>query len=334
MSETKSEISKLETKRDKLFNKIKEVRPNLKDASLNMYLRSLAKINKEKGNDDLYNVKILDDKDYIDEFLSEKKDNTKKNYLSSIVVILMAMKKKKAMVDYYRNKMELLGNSIKEHLQTQKKSDKQNENWVNLKTLQSVVNEYKKEIIRKGLLKKDYENQSSKDKELIKKWVIGSIYVLDPEHNPPLRADIGEMRILKNAEYNDLSEKDLKKNYLVVVGRKKKFFHLGEFKTEGKFGNKIINIGTKLNNVLNRYFINYDKEYLVVDSNGTPMTPNQLSKFVIKTFEPTDKKIGISLIRHIVITHLFPPQTDEKKELADLMLHSVAVQQGVYSKSD
>jgi hypothetical protein len=314
------------TKKDKLVEKIMEHRPNLKEASLNMYLRNLAKINKEKGNQDHYLVKVLEDKEYIDKFLENKKDNTKKNYLSSIVVILMAMKKKKALVEYYRNKMELLGNSINQFLQTQKKTEKQNENWVELKSLQKVVNDYRKEIMNKNLLKQDYKNLSSKEKELLKKWVVGSIYVLDPEHNPPLRADIGEMRILKNAEYNDLSAEELKKNYLVVIGRKKKFFHLGEFKTDGKFGSKIIKIGTKLNNVLNKYFINYEGEHLITDSKGNPMTPNQLTKFVLKTFSPTGKQVGISMIRHIVISHLFPPQTEEKKEIADKMLHSIAVQ--------
>ena len=139
------------------------------------------------------------------------------------------------------------------------------------------------------------------------------------------------MLILRNNEYNELSENELKKNYLVIVGRTKKFFHLGSFKTEGKFGSKIIRIGTKLNNVLNKYFIMYDGEYLITDSQNKPMTPNQLSKFVIKVFEPTKKKIGISMIRHIVITHLFPPTNEEKQEIAEKMLHSVA-QQGEYSK--
>ncbi len=315
-----------DSKKDKLFEKIKEHRPNLKDASLDMYLRNLAKINKEKGNNDLYLVKVLEDKDYIDKFLESKKDNTKKNYLSSIVVILMAMKKKKSLIEHYRTKMELLGNSINQFLQTQKKTDKQSKNWVELSSLQRVVSDYRKEVLSKGLLKKDYENLTSKQKEIIKKWVVGSIYVLDPQNNPPLRADIGELRILKNNEYNDLSADQLKKNYLVVVGRTKKFFHLGEFKTDGKFGTKIIRIGTKLNNVLNKYFINYDGDFLITDSKGNPMTPNQLTKFVLKVFAPTGKQVGISMIRHIVISHLFPPQTEEKKELADKMLHSMAVQ--------
>lgn len=319
-------------KKEKLIEKIKEHRPNLKNASMDMYLRNLAKINKEKGGKDLYLVKTLEDKEYIDKFLENKKDNTKKNYLSSIVVILMAMKKKKSLIDYYRNKMELLGNSINQFLQTQKKTEKQNENWVELKTLQKVVNTYKKEIMERGLLKKDYQDLTSKQKELIKKWVVGSVYVLDPENNPPLRADIGEMKILKNNEYNDLTEAELKKNYLVIIGRKKKFFHLGDYKTDGKFGNKIIKIGTKLNNVFNKYLLNYDGDFLLTDSKGKPMTPNQLTKFVLKTFSPTDKQVGISMIRHIVISHLFPPQTDEKKELADKMLHSVAVQ-NEYAKS-
>ncbi len=320
-------------KKDKLISKIKEHRPNLKENSLNMYLRNLAKMNKENNNNDLYSIKILEEKEAVEKFLENKKDNTKKNYLSSIVVILMASKKKKSLIEYYRNKMELLGNSINEFIQTQKKSENQANNWVELSKLQKVVNDYKKKIMEDNLLKEDYKNLSSKEKELIKKWVVGSVYVLDPENNPPLRADIGEMRILKNSEYNNLSTDELKKNYLIIVGRKKKFFHLGDYKTEGKFGNKIIKIGTKLNNVLNKYFINYDEDYFITNSQGKPMTPNQLTKFVLKVFEPSKKRVGISLIRHIVITYLYPPKTDDKQETANLMLHSVN-QQGEYAKKD
>ena len=49
----------------------------------------------------------------------------------------------------------------------------------------------------------------------------------------------------------------LKNNYLVTVSKSKKYFHLGDFKTQGKYGNKQIEVGKKLNTILNETIINY-----------------------------------------------------------------------------
>ena len=63
------------------------------------------------------------------------------------------------------------------------------------------------------------------------------------------------------------------------------------------------------------------------------MSANQLTKAVKSAFSPLNKNgLGISMIRHIVISTLFPPQNKEKQELADKMLHSIDVQTNVYSK--
>ena len=61
------------------------------------------------------------------------------------------------------------------------------------------------------------------------------------------------------------------------------------------------------------------------------MTPNQLTKYVLKVFQPSGKQIGINIIRHIVISELFPPKLKEKEEIAEKMAHSPA-QQELYSK--
>ena len=64
------------------------------------------------------------------------------------------------------------------------------------------------------------------------------------------------------------------------------------------------------------------------------MTPNGLTKYLNKTFEPTGKKnISSTMLRHIYITEkLGGPSIKEKKELADKMCHSV-VQQEMYKKT-
>jgi hypothetical protein len=319
---------------DELKSTIKSKRPNIKDSSLNMYIRNLRKLNKEIGDsENEASLKILKDKSKVDKFLDTKAKSTKKNYYATIVVLLMTEgDEHKALIDKYRVEMEDLDNSLKEKQKTQEKSEKQKQNWASLEDLQKVMKNYKRQIDVKGLLQKPKDKLTPKEFDLLQKWVITSLYVLDPENNPPLRSDYS-MKIINSKYYNELSESQLKENYLVIRGQNKKFFHLGEFKTQGKFDNKVIPVGKKLNTVLNKWLKVNPTNFLLFNRSGQMMTANQLTKSVKSAFSPLEKNgLGISMIRHIVISTLFPPQNEEKAELADLMLHSVEQQTNVYSK--
>lgn len=313
----------------KLIELVKEKRPNIKNSSLNMYLNNLKKLNKDLDNEDLYDVDILKEKELVEQFFQDKKPNTVKNYLASFVVLLMAVDANEKLITHYRTEMELLGEEIGKFHISQTKSPSQEKNWVEYDTLQKVAKELKREVMKKEILKKD--DLKKKDFDLLQRWVVASLYVLDAENNPPLRADFSPMKIIHISDYNKLDEPELKKNYLVVKGKIKKFFHLGEYKTDKKYGEKLIPIGVKLNSVLNAYIPHAKDDYLITNSKGQPMNPNQLSKYVKKIFSTETKDIGITMIRHIVITHLFPPNLEDKMKTADLMAHSPN-QQSLYSK--
>ena len=319
---------------DELKATIKSKRPNIKDSSLNMYLMNVRKLNKEIGDsENEYSLKILKNKSKVDEFLDTKAKSTKKNYYATIVVLLMTEGDgHKTLIDKYRVEMEDLDNSLKEKQKTQEKSEKQKQNWASLEELQKVMKTYKRQIDVKDLLKKPTDKLTTKDLDLIQKWVITSLYVLDPENNPPLRSDYS-MKIIGSKDYNKLKDSELKQNYLVVRGQNRKFFHLGEFKTQGKFDIKTIEVGKKLNTVLNKWLKVNPTNFLLFNRSGDMMTANQLTKAVKSAFSPLQKNgLGISMIRHIVISTLFPPQNKEKEELANLMLHSIDQQTNVYSK--
>ena len=315
---------------EELKASIKKARPRLKDNSINLYINSIKKLNQVLENDNLYDIDTLKNKDKVEKFFDGKSDNTIKNYLASFVVLLMIDDKNEKLLEYYRNKMDSLSTKINEFNLTQTKTASQEKNWSTLKELQEVMNTYKKELEDDGLLKKKTQ-LTKKEFNLMQKWIVGSLYVLDPENNPPLRADFSPMKVIKLSEYNKLNDSEKKKNYLVNKGKIKKFFHLGEFKTAGKFGEKLIPIGKKLNQVLNIWLPHIKDDSLLVDAKEKAMNPNQLSKFVKKVFSPLGKDIGISMVRHIVISELFPPQLQEKQKTADLMLHDPNTQ-SLYSK--
>jgi len=320
---------------DKLFSSILEKRPTLKENSVKMYMRNLKKLNEFSGNPDLYNLNILKNKKKVDEFLKEKKQNTQKNYLASIVVLIQShpdifdTEGTESLLIKYRTDMESVHNELQDEFKKQNKTENQSKNWMELKELQKVVTEYKRQL--KNLKVFNKTEHTAKEKELAQMYMVGSLYVLDPENNPPLRADYAPMKIINSKEYKKLSPEELKKNYLVISGKLSKFFHLGEYKTDKKYGEKLIKVGSKLNSVINNWLKVNKTENFLINSKGGAMSSNGLTKFLTKTFSPTGKKIAVNMLRHIVITHLFPPNLEEKEKTADLMGHSTS-QQTLYSK--
>jgi len=118
---------------------------------------------------------------------------------------------------------------------------------------------------------------------------------------------------------------------LVLKSRNKKYFHFGEYKTAKKYGANVIPVGKKLNSVLNIWLRINPTDSLLLNSQGKPQTANGLGKYITKVFEPTGKKIGVNLLRHIFITEKFEPQLEEKKKVASQMGHSVGTQE-LYAK--
>ena len=304
---------------------------NVKSTTLNAYLLNLNKLLKlgdlTPSTENL--DKLLADSENVMDLLNGKKASTLRNYLASIVVYLSLDEKNLELVKTYRTLMDTYQKQNNESYAGNKKSEKQKENWTTISELQKVLGNYKKQLDRDGSLKKD--ELSKKEFDLLQKWLVGSLYIAD-ESNPPLRNDY-IMDIMSSKDYDRLDiETKQKNNYLVVKNKSNKMFSLGEYKTSQKYGVKEIRVGKKLNTVLN-VWLKYNKsKHLILNANGDQITPNSLTKLLIKIFEPSGKKISSSMLRSIYISEKFPPQTDEKTELADLMLHSKEIASEVYAK--
>ena len=304
---------------------------NVKSTTLNAYLLNLNKLLKlgdlTPSTENL--DKLLADSENVMDLLNGKKASTLRNYLASIVVYLSLDEKNLELVKTYRTLMDTYQKQNNQSYAGNKKSEKQKENWTTISELQKVLGNYKKQLDRDGSLKKD--ELSKKEFDLLQKWLVGSLYIGD-ESNPPLRNDY-IMDIVGSKDYDRLDiETKQKNNYLVVKNKSNKMFSLGEYKTSQKYGVKEIRVGKKLNTVLN-VWLKYNKsKHLILNANGEQITPNSLTKLLIKIFEPSGKKISSSMLRSIYISEKFPPQTDEKTELADLMLHSKEIASEVYAK--
>lgn len=304
---------------------------NIKQNSLNAYIISLQKIHDFiNPNSEFKNLNFLKNEEKVIEKLQDLKISTQKNYLAAVIVALDAMNDKnyEDELTYYRGYLDELNKISKKYAEEQEKSEKQSKNWVSLKELKKVMNKYKNEIIERDLLTKEELNKKQFD--LIQRWVVANLFL--DEENPPTRLDYAPMKIIEYRDYIKLDDEEKEdNNYLVLKSRNKKFFHFGEFKTSNKYGVNQIPVGKKLNSVLNIWLRINPTDNLLLNSRGEAQTANGLGKYINKVFEPTGKKLGVNMLRHIFISEKFKPELSEKQDVAKKMMHSVDMQE-LYSK--
>ena len=317
---------------DFLKYKIEKSR-NIKPNSLKAYLISIKKLNDYMTDDEEFkNLDFLKDEDKVIEFLQTSFAlTTQKNYLSAIIVALSSFKNKyeDELIDY-RNRLDELNEKYNSEISKNEKNEKQDKNWMTLKQLRHILNQYKADLTERGAFKK--KELSKKEMDILQKWLVGNLYINDD--NPPTRLDYGNMRVIKESDYDDLSDKELEENYLVVKSRNNKMFSFGNYKTDKTYSVQKIKVGKKLNSIIN-IWLKYNKNgSLLLDTKGNPMSSNQLGKYIKKVFAPSGKDISVNLLRHIYISEKFPAEKeDEKEEVAKKMLHSKATQ-STYSKKD
>ena len=295
---------------EKLINENRKIKPN----SLKSYLIILRKLN---DNKEVESLDYLKDQKKIMSFIKEKALTTQRNYISAIMVVLSAYNKKqfdKSLL-FYRDYLDLLHKEYAAYIETHKKSEKEETNWVTLKQLSKVYNNIKIDIAGRGIFKQLSLNQ--KDLMLLQRLIVAGLYTLQP----PVRLDYSMDIIIDKSEIKEGT------NYLLVQSRNTKYFIFTEFKTAGAYGEKHIKLNKKMNQLIN-IWLKYNKSgFLLLNSRGTKLSANGLGKMISKVFEPTGKKITINLLRHVFITENVDLEAIEKStKLADEMMHSKSTQ--------
>ncbi len=292
---------------------IKEKRPNLKENSLKSYLITLRKLN---DNKEIENLKFLKNFTEIMENINGFKLPTQRNKLTAILVVLSAFDKKEfeEVEMKYRKELEDRNKEYNDYIASHQKSEKQEKNWTSLADLKKVMNKYKKEAKANPTLK------------TVQPYLVSSLYLLQP----PKRLDFSGMKIIKSRKDNDE-----KTNYLLNLGRNKKYFIFNQFKTDGKFGSKEVLIPKDLNSVINLWLqVNKGDDFLY-NVKGQNMTSNGLGKYITKIFKPTGKSITLNLLRNIYVSENIDLDAVKKaKEIAAAMDHSESTQKSVYLKEN
>ena len=235
---------------------IQEKRPNLKDNSLKSYLITLKKLN---DNEDIENLNYLKKFDDIMEKINEYSLPTQRNKLTALLVVLSAFQKKEFddVELKYRKELENKNKEYNDLMASHEKSDKQQANWVSLKELRKVMNQLKKTAL------------STQTKKGFQPYLVAALYLLQP----PKRLDFSNMKVISSRK-----NENGKDNFLLNLGRNKKYFIFNQFKTDGKYGSKEVIVPKNINSILNQWLkINHTEDFLL-NSKGEAMTSNGLGK--------------------------------------------------------
>ncbi len=192
----------------------------------------------------------------------------------------------------------------------QKLTQKQEQNFVKWEDIMAV--------------QKKLEAMENKSESKWKQYLITSLYTL----NAPVRADYGEMEVF--TKYNK------KRTGNELIWKRKPEFVFRVYKTAKTYGEVRIPVSKPLQKVIGDWF-NYlggVPKYLL---GATPSSSNTLAVYVLDTMRKhTGKEVGISLIRHSYITHMYPKlkTLKQKQDLSARMLHSRDLQEKYVSIKD
>jgi len=272
---------------------LKEKRPNLSKTSLNTYASTLTNLHKKVFNNTPFNIEDFNKTQEINDYLKDIPPNKRKSILASLVVI--SDKKE------YR---DIMLEDIKEYNKEtakQKKTLNQEESWVS----QEDVDKKHKEMEGKWklLLKKERYKLTQKEIQEMQDFVmlslLGGIYI------PPRRLkDYVDFRI------RPIGTED--PNKVNTKNRNKLIFN--SYKTSKTYGQQIVKIPPKLNDILTKWIEINPTFYLLIDTKGCPLSNVKMNQRLNKIF---GKKVSVNQLRHTYLSHKYADRLKVNEELAE-----------------
>tara|TARA_R110000744_G_scaffold304314_1_gene412844 strand:+ start:200 stop:1129 length:930 start_codon:yes stop_codon:yes gene_type:complete len=308
---------------EKITDKINAKR-DIKKSTLNNYLRNIRLLAQRTTGKEFKNIDFLKDYTKVKKELKNISLSTQKTYLASIIVVMDALDANETLLNKYKVLLQDTKSVYNEDLKGREKTAKESGQWVNIKDLEKVLKKLGKEVRERNIGKKETLTRS--DMKLLQKLVVASLYLLD---NDPRRNVYATMDIIKSTD--DIEEG---KNYLVVKGRNKKWFMIQDQKSKKFKGPQKIAVNSKLNKILNLWLKYNTSKHLILNSKGTKMNTNQLTKYLNTIFSGTGKKISTTMIRKIFLSNEFGATLTRMEKTAENMGHTTKTAQKNYIKKD
>lgn len=314
---------------------IRDYKPNLKDASVKLYMISVRRAKEINGSDDMQFIK---DAKATDKNLSEyiplgSKEKTKytsvRNTLIALVVYLESINKEYQYNELIQEYKSLINDYNKRYSEEQKDGQLKGRQVANMITKQELDVMMKILDGRVAMYKKKKEIMKLNSRELadIRAWILFHIL-----KEIPTRLDYDQMKVISQREYNTLKKKnELTKNYL-VSSRGSYKFSFNEYKTNKIYGENIVEVGKPLKLKINLFLKLND--YKIGDI-IFPLTRNGMSSLLTKTSDKIIKKrVSVQILRKFYISEKYGGLPQEQVNDAKMMSHSVGTQQVVYNKSN
>ena len=314
---------------ENLYETIKEQKPNLKDSSINVYVKNLNKLKKTFNENDF---KFLENYEDVEKILEDLSYLTVRNYYNAIIVLITALNGDDELTDQYAvMRDELNDKYFKENNETNKISKKQENNFI---TYDEVVNMLNKMADDLRVLKiKKKKDTTSKERSLLQIFVIFNIYL-----HIPLRNDVVDLKKSTKRDFNKLTLDDKKENNYIVFENNNMFFSIGKYKTEKTYSTKIIEVPKEVQKIIRfwkRLSLYNESEYLFLSSTGKKLTRNELSQLMIrysKLYLNDKAQISTTMMAKITMSHHLGEFKKKQAEMSHARGTSINTMNAVYIK--
>jgi integrase len=278
------------TTNNKIKEFIKSKRDTLSASSLTTYASILKNLYTKVFSDNDFNMEKFEDTKKVMEYLKDIAPNKRKTTLSALVIITNNKE--------YRDEMLSDVRSYNADISKQKKTDQQEENWIEKKEIMEIITNYKNNATL--LYKK--KTLTPSDLQQIQNYII--LCVVSGMYISPRRSkDWTDFKIKNiNKDNNNFIEK----NNLVFTS----------YKTAKAYGRQDIALPPTLKKILNKWISVNPTDYLFFDINFKPLTSIKLNQRLNKIF---DKKISTSMLRHFFLTDEFAETINQKKKISKVM---------------
>jgi hypothetical protein len=229
-------------------------------------------------------IKFFDNDKPILEFLKDKTPQTRKTILSALFVMTGN--------DEYRKIMIEDCGVVNKEYKEQKKSVKENENWISVDLIKEKYNE-RLEQVQLMFSKKAVINAGVVIEFLLLAF-LGGVSGIAPRRS----MDYTE---LKTKNYDTKTDNYYSKGIL----------YFNKYKTVEKYGLQTLNLKEKspvLDKILKTWCKVNHTDYVLYSSNGNKLTSPQITKYLNKIF---DRKIITDLLRHIYLTNFYKKQKEQ-----------------------
>ena len=315
---------------DNEYDLIKKTRPNLKDSSINIYVKNLHKL-KNIFNENDY--KFLENYEDVEKVLEGLSYLTARNYYNAIIVLISGLNgfNNELLDQYSVMRDELNKKYFDENTESNKISSKQKQNFITYNEVVDMLNKMADDLrILKIKQKKDI---GVKERTLLQIFVIFNIYL-----HIPLRNDVVDLIKIQKRQYNKLTDDDKKENNYIVFENNNMFFSIGKYKTDKTYSTKIIEIPKELQKVIRfwkRISVFNDSEYLFLSATGKKLSRNELSQLMIKFSKLylNDKaQLSTTIMAKIVMSHHLGELKKKQEEMSKQRGTSINTINNIYIK--